>query len=531
MALLNSISKKVVVGYLSILIVLSLTTATLFSKLLTINTISDEFVADTLPALQSANQASSSLSKLSIAAYGLYGYTLSADEFNTNVELNLQTLSIVLPQIAQYTTDSTIRVADLSEALTQLQQQMTAESVDWDSARQLLSELQIQSEKIEKVLNSVERSVSIHANSKVDNVTINIDDMMTWLVVSIVVSFLITLLALWLAKNTIVKPVESLSSQLDYIVEAHDLSKDVTVISRDEISITANSVNQLLQAYRKVNSEMRHSTQVLHQSIELLNHSAGLSDEQIKKLSLTVDTMLSSIAQLEQSIEDGANRSFSASEQAMLGARQVEIGSDNIKHTASIISQLSADIDVSSDMLLSLKHSGDKVSSVVKTIAEIAEQTNLLALNAAIEAARAGESGRGFAVVAGEVRTLASRTHASTYEINSILAEIVSAISSTVDSMETNKSKANDAVNASQSTVHSLSELKATVLKLSDENNQLADVGKASQSDVSLMRQDIDEINQCVEQVKQTSTEARQASTSLGQLVSGLHQLLKQFKT
>jgi methyl-accepting chemotaxis protein len=83
----------------------------------------------------------------------------------------------------------------------------------------------------------------------------------------------------------------------------------------------------------------------------------------------------------------------------------------------------------------------DQVPTVVCTIASIAAQTNLLALNSAIEAARAGESGRGFAVAADEVRTLATRTHQSTIEINTMLAGIVSAISQIVTSMETNQNR------------------------------------------------------------------------------------------
>jgi methyl-accepting chemotaxis protein len=58
-----------------------------------------------------------------------------------------------------------------------------------------------------------------------------------------------------------------------------------------------------------------------------------------------------------------------------------------------------------------------KVGSIVTLIDAIAGQTNLLALNATIEAARAGDSGKGFAVVAEEVKSLASKTGASTNSI------------------------------------------------------------------------------------------------------------------
>jgi methyl-accepting chemotaxis protein len=65
-----------------------------------------------------------------------------------------------------------------------------------------------------------------------------------------------------------------------------------------------------------------------------------------------------------------------------------------------------------------------EVEKVVRVIDTIAGQTKLLALNATIEAARYGEQGRGFAVVAGEIKSLSTRTGASTGEVRNQVGEV-----------------------------------------------------------------------------------------------------------
>jgi hypothetical protein len=88
------------------------------------------------------------------------------------------------------------------------------------------------------------------------------------------------------------------------------------------------------------------------------------------------------------------------------------------------------------ETIRSLATAGERISSVVRLIADIASQTNLLALNATIEAARAGEAGKGFAVVANEVKALATQTARATAEITQQIDGLREATAAAVTQVE-----------------------------------------------------------------------------------------------
>jgi methyl-accepting chemotaxis protein len=89
-----------------------------------------------------------------------------------------------------------------------------------------------------------------------------------------------------------------------------------------------------------------------------------------------------------------------------------------------------------SEKLSVISDRATNIGSVVTTITKVADQTNLLSLNAAIEAEKAGEAGRGFAVVAREIRRLADQTAVATLDIENLVREMQSAVSSGVMEMD-----------------------------------------------------------------------------------------------
>ncbi len=89
-----------------------------------------------------------------------------------------------------------------------------------------------------------------------------------------------------------------------------------------------------------------------------------------------------------------------------------------------------------SGRLEAINEKADNITTVVTTITKVADQTNLLSLNAAIEAEKAGEYGRGFTVVAREIRRLADQTAVATLDIEQMVKEMQSAVSSGVMEME-----------------------------------------------------------------------------------------------
>ena len=197
------------------------------------------------------------------------------------------------------------------------------------------------------------------------------------------------------------------------------------------------------------------------------------------------DSIASAMAQLHASYEEVARSmaNISASVKEADGtAAQVSL---TVTATGREIRLLAERIEQTSASIGELEKHSNAIGTMVDVIRSIAEQTNLLALNAAIEAARAGEQGRGFAVVADEVRTLASRTQASTEEINGLINQLCEGSGKAVDMMNSSRQQVQKTVEntavveqALQTITRTVSEVNQMVLTISSATEEQTSVSE-----------------------------------------------------
>lgn len=194
-----------------------------------------------------------------------------------------------------------------------------------------------------------------------------------------------------------------------------------------------DSFNAVLATLQHTISTIEEASNNLKQEAQQLLASGNeLSGSMVNKLT-EVDRIAAATEQMSLSIREVTELSGQVLQAATQAEQAALAGKQAVGQTISSVSALASQLAETGDKVNDVAKATADIRKVLDVIQAIAEQTNLLALNAAIEAARAGEQGRGFAVVADEVRTLASRTRGSTDEIKSMIEQLVSNSSQSVE--------------------------------------------------------------------------------------------------
>ncbi|MGM0425665.1 MAG: methyl-accepting chemotaxis protein [Thermodesulfobacteriota bacterium] len=251
-----------------------------------------------------------------------------------------------------------------------------------------------------------------------------------------VVIILILILSLVLLLRALVlKPIKSVAAVARQLSD-FDLTVRIKTRRKDEIGDLLNAMDEMADSFRQVVGQVQRSgIQVTSSSTEL----AATAKEQettmanqvdsTDKMAKSVDGISEVATQLVETMEEVASKSQETAGFASSGQTDLKRMEEAMRNMEGASKSISGRLET-------INEKAENITNVVDTITKVADQTNLLSLNAAIEAEKAGEYGRGFNVVAREIRRLADQTAVATLDIERMVEEMQSAVSTGVMEMD-----------------------------------------------------------------------------------------------
>ncbi|MBM0745601.1 methyl-accepting chemotaxis protein (plasmid) [Phormidium sp. CLA17] len=313
-------------------------------------------------------------------------------------------------------------------------------------------------------------------------------------------------------------------------VSVGDLTTQVEVTSNDEIgrlmaalgAMTQN-LNGLVRQVQQSGIQVTTSTTQIAASGKQLEATLTEQVASTTQVSVTAKEIAATASELAKTMEAvvaTAQSTTTAADNGQQGLRQMEA---TMRQLATSTTSISAKLGTMSEK-------ANNINTVVTTITKVADQTNLLSLNAAIEAEKAGEYGLGFAVVAREIRRLADQTAVATLDIEQMVKEMQSAVSTGVMEMDKFTREMDRGVEDVGTIGTQVAEVIEQVQALTP---QFAQVNEGMEMQSQGAQQISEAMMQLGEASRQTATSLSETNTAIAQLTGtaqGLRQEISRFK-
>lgn len=321
----------------------------------------------------------------------------------------------------------------------------------------------------------------------------------------------------------------------DLMIVAADIA-DGDLVSR-RAKVTQDQLGALADSFNLMANELQDVIKQIQNITVTIDDKTNNIVEPISELTTIIENEVDKINKIAKTIQGIANDI----KNIMVLTENIRLQSDNSIQIArdgkTILGEsvkgtnlASSQIEVAAGKMANFTKIAYDIIKVSNVISEIAEQTNVLALNASLEATRAGEQGKGFAVVADEIRSLADNTNQSAQAISSMIKNITRETQDLLNAItEANKSMKEN-IESSQKAQQSLEEIMSANENLALQIRIINDTVK-NQSDKAIgISQDILALSEDSEKVAGIFKKSASDISDLPNEVDNLTKYIKRFK-
>ncbi len=299
----------------------------------------------------------------------------------------------------------------------------------------------------------------------------------------------------------------------------------------------ADEAMELVESFRTMTGQLDSLIGQVQRSGIQVNASALQIAASARQLEATVAEQAASTREVTATTKEISSTStdLSRTMQGVSGAivqagGKAESGQSDLERMRTSMHQLAEATTAISSKLGVISERANKISSVVATINKISDQTGLLALNAAIEAEKAGEHGRGFSVVAREISRLADQTAVSTHDIEGMVHEMQSSVSSGVMEMDRFSEEVRRRAEEVGTVGQQLAEIIEQVRVLAPQVEAVGEGMNAQTQGAQQISEAMVQLSQAAEQTKGSLQEFKQATEQLRGAVQGLQSEVATFR-
>ncbi|HYF84059.1 MAG TPA: methyl-accepting chemotaxis protein [Clostridia bacterium] len=537
-----TIGKKIVLGFLAVVIIFSMATFYTYSTIKSLNLGYEKLINETTESVIMAESMKSDALKKVLA---LNKFIIGGDKKNLDMiaeydnsfnesKYYLEKLLVsdesknALKELSNANSEYNSLVDEIKALLENKEDDKVIEVLNGKGA-QTLEDIGLSADTIVRLAEGLLDKGNAEQTANGQSI---IKNLLFLTLITIIVSIL---MALYISK-VISKPVVKLSKGAEKIAEGDLTVEEINVKNRDEIGDLAISFSKMLgNLKRVVEKTMGSSNEVAASAQELMagSEAASSTSEEIlasiqnvsmgiQNQKFSIDSISSAMEETSAEIEQiAANMQFVNNNAQELS----NLSNKGYKDLADVINQMEK-INVSSknsvDAVKSLEGMSQKVQAILSMITDVSSQTNLLALNAAIEAARAGEQGRGFAVVADEVRKLAEQSNSAAHEISDTIKAMNDQIKMIVNIIEGEASEVYAGTKVVSQASSSFDEISKGVGSII---SQVQEVSSAVQQITAGIEQVVSATGEILESAANSSSSVQEVSLAIEEQAASLEKI------